>query len=141
MGSPAAFAATGRLEAYVPPSQARPDESGKKSGALRLARTPPCGPHHRAAGEKRLVEEPAWLPALGSFIPIEPYLIRTGRAPFDLPDYRQPEACPRSCPASKLNNCKPPAIPHTVVALRRADASRAAAQRKPDRHPRAPAAS
>ena len=38
----------------LPASRARPGAPGYQSGALRLARAAPCGPHHRATRKKRL---------------------------------------------------------------------------------------
>ena len=38
----------------VPASRAGPGPPGHQSGALRLARAAPCGPHHRATPKKRL---------------------------------------------------------------------------------------
>ena len=47
LGSSAALADGGRLEARLSPSRARRGKPGKKSGALRLARTPSRRPHHQ----------------------------------------------------------------------------------------------
>src|ERR1700685_2930324 len=55
LGTPAALAATIRLETNLPPSGIRHCVSGQESGALRLARQTPRSPHNRAKKKDGLV--------------------------------------------------------------------------------------
>src|SRR5207302_5431933 len=55
MDATARLARDGGLEAYVPPSGVRGDESGEDARALRLARAASCGSYHVTAGAERVV--------------------------------------------------------------------------------------